>query len=582
MKPAVLVLVVAARAAAGEVAYRVKLDERAAHVAVVEMVVRDARLPLELTMPSWTPGAYELRSWGRNVTPLDAVDAHGRPLGFRRAGPSAFTVDGQGAGEVRLRYRVYAPLLSDDASQIDAAHAYLNGSSMFLAAKGAERVRHTVTVDAPSGWRIASGLEELPGGGFEALGYEMLIDAPIEAGRFAVAELRAAGRPLRIAVDGAREVPQALVRDVAAIAEAEAHLAPFPFRRYLVLIHLSDGLGKVAALEHATSTSIVVPRRSLDGGHAYDELLYVIAHELFHVWNARKLRPAELCPYDLTRAQPSRSLWIIEGVTEYYAHRALRASGRWSRERYLERLGDESLRATSAAARGLTLEEDAELTWQPPDVAAADPDAYYARGHLVALALDATVRATTSGARSLDDVVRALLAQAERAGGVLPVDGEVLARAVTAIAGADAGARVAEWSRVPDEPPRLADALAGLGLRLAREPAPARAVAGFAAEPDGDALRVVAVSPVGPAPVAGLRAGDRIVTVDGRAPPPQWMDSLAQRAPGAALAIEVTRGTRRLLFDVRLEAAATASWRVVEAPAVPRIAALREKWLAGR
>src|SRR5439155_14849568 len=125
---------------------------------------------------------------------------------------------------VRVRYRVYAALISDDASQIDASHAYLNGTSIFLAARGSERSLHQVSVAAlPAGWRAATALDETAAG-WEAVGYEALIDAPIELGRFVSTDVQAAGRTYRIAVDGASEIPHELGRDVAAIADAEAKL----------------------------------------------------------------------------------------------------------------------------------------------------------------------------------------------------------------------------------------------------------------------------------------------------------------------------------------------------------------------
>ena len=571
-----------ARPARADVEYRIDLGEREGHRANIEMSVRSAPSPLELAVPVWTPGAYELRTWGRNVTMLGATDGAGRPLTFRRNGPSSFRVEGHPAGgEVKLRYRVYAPLLSDDASQVDAHHAYLNGTSVFLSARGTERTQHHVHVAAPAGWRVASALDETPSGDLEALGYEALVDAPIEVGKFADAELRANGRPYRIAIDGATEVPLGLLKDVAAIAEAEAKLvgAP-PYRRYLLLIHLADGIGRVAALEHAASTSIVVPRRSLAGGDPYDELLYVIAHELFHAWNARRLRPSELVPYDLSRPQTARSLWITEGLTEYYAHRAMHLAGKWSRARYFDRLGEEATRAVNAAAHGLSIEEDAELAWTPPDEAGPDPDAYYARGHLVALALDASMRAATDGHHTLDEVLRALLAQADRAGGVLPVDGDVLARAVAQLSSADLAAKLLSWTRLPHEPERMDAALSALGLKLVTEQSPLRSFAGFAVEPDGATLRVAAVLPDGPAAHAGLRVGDRILTADGAQPSRKWVDSLSLRAPGAQVAIEAVRATRHIAIALQLEAQHAVNCRLLETPAPPRIALLRDAWLA--
>jgi predicted metalloprotease with PDZ domain len=366
---ALALLVLWGASAQAQVSYRVELADRGAHVATVEMTVRGAS-PIELWMPVWTPGAYEMRHWGRNLTPLGAEDDTGKSVPFARVGPDRFRVDG--GGTVKLRYRVYAAELSDDASQIDASHALLNGSSIFLAARGQEKAAHRVSIVAPDGWRVATALEPAAGG-WEAANYESLIDAPIEVGTFARGEVRAAGRLYRVAIDGASEVPPSLLRDLAQLAEAEAKLVgPPPYRHYLLLVHLADGIGRIAALEHAASASVIVPHRSLQGD-AYDELRYVAAHELFHAWNARRLRPAEMMPYDLEHEQRARSLWIVEGFAEYYAHRAMRMAGLWSKTRFLERLSEQATRALGGARRGLTVEEEAELTWQSPDDAAADP-----------------------------------------------------------------------------------------------------------------------------------------------------------------------------------------------------------------
>jgi len=583
-RAALIAALLASATARGEVEYRLDLAERAQHRVAVQMIVRGAPSPLELSMPVWTPGAYELRNWARNVQPIDATDGNGHALAIARTSGGCFRVEGHTPGaEVRVRYRVYAPLLTDDGSQVDATHAYLNGSSLYLRARGADGGLHRVRAALPDGWKAASALDEAPGSAGEdareAIGYEQLIDAPTELGRFASTELRAAGRIYQIVVDGA-EVPAPLQSHVRAIAEAEARLVGTPpYRRYLLLIHLSDGQDRMAALEHAAAASIVVPRRCISTGNdAYDELLFVIAHELFHAWNARRLRPAELVPYDLSRPQPSRSLWIAEGLTEYYAHRAMHLSGKWSRARYLDRLGEEAQRAVTASRRALSLEEEAELAWQPPDDAGADPDAWYARGHLVALGLDASIRDATSGARSLDDVMRALLAQADRAGGVLAVNGTVLAQKIEELAGPVAAANVAAWTQRSGETERLAPSLQAIGLKLLVDEAPPRTLAGFAAESEGGALHVVSVRPDGPAVHAGLRAGDRILSFDGKPPAPRWADTLSTRPTATPLLIEAVRATRHLLLSMQLELERALSCRVVELPATPKVAARRNAW----
>ena len=576
-----LALTAASATARAAVTYRVTLDERAAHRATVELTVTGvaAGSAVELWMPVWTPGAYEMRTWGRNVTPLDAHDGAGRTLAFARSGPSTFRVDGAGGGTVRLRYRVYAAKLTDDGSHIDGGHALLNGSSLLLAVRGQERGLHELRVVLPAGWRAATALDE-DASGWSATSYEALIDAPVECGRFAEATARANGRSYRIAVDGATSVPARFVEDVSKIAEAEAHLAGAPpYRRYVAIVHLSDEAGRIAALEHAASTSIIVPRQSLVEPDDYDELTYVVAHELFHAWNAKMLRPAELVPYDLSRAQPARSLWITEGLTEYFAHRAMLRAGRWTRGDYLAHVGDEAGRAFAAARWGGSVEDAAELTWQAPDEGDDDEDAYYARGHLVALGVDAALRAGSGGRHSLDEALRALLAEAERAGGILPIDSDRLARAVDALV-PGTGAKLLRWARGGNEAAAIAESLDAVGLALPCKESTPRTVAGFGAEREHEELRVVVVGDGGPAELAGLKAGDRILTIDGAAPPARWPDALAQKAPGSVVTLGVARGKHALVLHVTMTTERDTSCKLVPAAATPAVTKLRDALLA--
>jgi predicted metalloprotease with PDZ domain len=578
----VLALLVLAGAARADVEYALDLAGRADHRVEVEMIVRSAPAPLELAMPVWTPGAYEVRTWGRNVTPGQAVTAGGQALVVRRTGPSGFVVEGHPAGaEVRLRYGVFANLLSDDGSQVDREHVYLNGTSIFLAARGAERTLHRVRLEAPEGWRVHTPLEEAPGGALVALGYEALIDAPIEIGRAAFGEIAAAGRTYRVVIDGAEEVPPRLLRDLGALAEAEARLVgPPPYKRYLLLLHLSDGARRYQALEHAAAASVIAPPRCLKRDTSYEELLYVAAHELYHTWNARKLRPRELWPYDFSRAVPARSLWITEGLTEYAAHRAMLGAGLWTRAQYLERLSREATRAVRAARQGLSLEEAAELAWHGPDETGDDPDAYYARGHLVALALDAALRANSDGKQTLDGLVRGLIARADRQGGVLAVDTTLLAAAAAAAAGAEVGQAVSNWTQKPHEPSRLTGAVAGLGLELAFRQVPVKVGLDIELGDEASRPRVTRVLPGGPAESSGVRAGDRLLTLDGLALPRRLGDLLATRTPGALLDAELLRGRRRLRAQLRLEVELDWNAELREAPAAPRTALLRDAWLS--
>jgi predicted metalloprotease with PDZ domain len=439
---------------------------------------------------------------------------------------------------------------------------------------------HEVRVALPHGWRAASALEE-DGSGWWAASYEELVDAPIECSKFADAIARAAGRSYRIVVDGVSTVPARFVEDVARIAEAEVHIAGTPpYRRYVMFVHLSDEAGRIAALEHAASTSIIVPKKSFSDADAYDELTYVVAHELFHAWNAKLLRPTELVPYDFMKPQRARSLWITEGLTEYFAHRAMLRSGRWNRAAYLQHVGDEAARAAEAAARSISVEDAAEMTWQPPDDAADDWDAYYARGHLIALALDATMRVRSDGKHGLDELVHNAVAAAERSSNITRLGTRILAEAVDGLLPAlGIGAAMEKWVAGPNESKDVRVALATIGLALecmTKE----LVAAGFSAEREGSGLRVVAVGDGGPADLAGLKPGDRIVTIDGAPPAARWPERIARGAVGDKLALGVTRAQQRLELHVTLESEPDTTCKLTQAPATPAVTKLRDALLS--
>jgi|GEM_PF-4263320 len=561
---AAVALLVATAHAQPRITYHLDLAKRQTHDVTIELVVPNAPSPLPLAMPVWTPGAYELRNWGKNVTLLGARSSDGKALDFRRTGPSTFVVNGHGQGtEVHVRYQVYAATLSDDGSFVDDRHAYLNGTSILLYSPPLIGQPTSLSIDTPSGWQIATALPSA-NNQYEAASYETLVDGPIEVaevGRLAEATLDVHQRKVDVVVDGMTTVPPRLLTDLAAILDAEVGLmGPPPWTRYLLLIHLEDGLERVGALEHASSSSVLVPRRALigepwkgDDVESYEDLLYVIAHELFHAWNARLLRPAELIAWDPLQPRPARSLWITEGLTEFFAHRAMLLSRRWSLRRWRAQVCEEAVRAQLAARRGLSLEEDAELAWSSPSLAATDPDGYYARGHLAALALD--VALSRSG--GLVAVMRRLVAEATQKGRPLAIDTERLA---TALGDATAAALLRRLAAGHDEVGEARAALLphGLILRVAdRPPVPfiglglelTRAAAGEPAS-----LRVLRVIPGSAAQLAGLRPADRILLVDGAAVTRSTLNTLESIPMNHRLTLQIRRENRALTLTLTPEA----------------------------
>lgn len=398
--------------------YRVDLSARATGRVTVTLEIGAAPASLVLVFPAWLPGAYELRYFGREVRSLEATSA-GRSLLARRASLTRFVVEGHTAGaRVLIRYEIAAALFSDDGAELSRAHAYLNPGAVLPLVLGQERVPHSLIVQGlPPSWRIVAALPGDPRSGLVAPSYETLIDGPIEAApteALASSTRRLEGAEFTIAVhdDGHARTPPppaALWADLARLVAAERRLAgALPYDRYLLLIHLSDRPEHAVALEHASSTSVLARRGGLEG-EGYLELRQMIAHELFHAWNARRLVPAAYTRWDPEAAQASSDLWITEGLTEHAALVARAGAGLDGATAIGQALSLALTRARRAERSGLSLEAMSQLAFASPSSTKEDPDAYYAVGHVISLALTAELLRRSEGRLGLRELLATLL-----------------------------------------------------------------------------------------------------------------------------------------------------------------------------
>jgi predicted metalloprotease with PDZ domain len=392
-----------------EIGYRISFPEPHSHLIRVEMRLVPQGDALLLAMPSWTPGSYLMREFPRNVQDFEARAADGTPLPWRKLDKNRWQVDAGGAGEVTVRYRVYANELTVRTSHVDATHAHINGASVFMYVEGREAETHRLQVDAPEGWQTSTALEALSPGVFTAANYDELVDGPLEIGTHNLLEWEQDGVPHAFAIWGRAHHPHPrLVEDTRRIVDAAAAMfGGLPYPRYLFILHLV-GTGR-GGLEHANSTVLQMPRDCFHG-EQYESLLALIAHEFFHVWNVKRIRPEPLGPFHYTRENYTRNLWVSEGLTTYYTDLLLVRAGLMKPERYLERLADAIARHEALPGRHhQSVEEssfDAWIRFYRPD--AHSPNAqvsYYHKGALVALLLDMEIRRTSGGERSLDDVM---------------------------------------------------------------------------------------------------------------------------------------------------------------------------------
>ncbi len=531
------------------VVYRVAAEEPAAHRFQVTCTVADPDPAGQLfRLPAWIPGSYLVREFSRHVIGCRA-EAGGRPVAVRKVDKQSWRC-APVAGPLSLVYEVYAHDLSVRGAYLDPDRAYFNGASLLVHAVGREHRPCRMDLVWPGAegaadCRVATTMPRagaaLRGlGTYAAADYDELIDHPVEVGRFTLVEFEAGGVPHEVAISGVhRADSERLARDLRRVCEC--HLGLFggapPFARFLFLVTaVGEGYG---GLEHRASASLLCRRDDLPQpgeesvGEGYRTFLGLASHEYFHAWLVKRIRPAAFTPYDLTREQYTTLLWAFEGVTSYYDDLALARAGVIEASDYLQLLGETATRVWRTPGRfRQTLAEsslDAWIKFYRPDE--NTPNAvvsYYAKGALVALALDLTLRQRTGSARSLDDVLRALWERYGRAGVGVPEDG--VEREAETVAGAPLGEFFERFVRGTQDPP-LAELLAWVGvdfrLRAAESaedrggrPAsgPVRAerpALGVRTEAAEGGARLTHVYDGGAAQAAGLSAGDLVVALDG-------------------------------------------------------------------
>lgn len=394
-----------------------------------------------------------IRDFARNVVSIKAATDDGRPLALRKQDKQTWAIDSLQTG-VKIFCQVFAWELSVRTSHLDTTHGYFNGPCLFLKVHGLEDQPCLVELLPPPDhsvrWTVATSLQprSIGPGGFglyQAQSYEDLIDHPVEMGAIHLLEFSVRNIPHRIAISGRHRVDgRRLIGDLTRVCEQHAALfGELPVDRYWFLVTaLGEGYG---GLEHRYSTSLQCMRGDLPSPgtdrspEGYWRFLGLCSHEYFHLWHVKRIQPLALLAGGLDHEVHTRLLWCFEGTTSYYDELALVRSGCIDRKTYLGMLAETITRVMRGPGRRVqTLAEasfDAWIKFYKPDENA--PNAlvsYYAKGALVALALDLTIRQETAGAKSLDDVMRELWFRYGRTGIGVPEHGvEDVAMQVTGL-----------------------------------------------------------------------------------------------------------------------------------------------------
>ena len=565
--------------------YRIQPLRPEAHLFVVEIVVAEPTPEGQaFAMPAWIPGSYMIRDFARHVVNFRA-SAAGAPVSWAKLDKQTWQL-APVKGPVVVRIEVYARDLSVRGAYLDLQRGYFNGSCVFLAAKGHEDQPCEMTVVAPehpqcNGWQLATGMPRVNGpalgfGTFVTENYDALIDYPVEMGRFEHATFEACGVPHQVVISGRHQTDMArLCRDLKPICEEHIRLfgEPAPVEDYMFMTLVTgDGYG---GLEHRNSTSLMCARNDLprrtdapdslrDGYRTY---LGLCSHEYFHTWNIKRIKPEAFTPFDLSQEVYTELLWAFEGITSYYDDLALVRTGLITPQAYLELVGQTLTRVQRGSGTDKqTVTESSFDAWtrfyKQDENAPNAIVSYYAKGALIALALDLTLRDMTGEKKSLDDLMRMLWRRYGQRGVGLPEQGiRMLSEELVQQPMAD----FFDLALYSTDPLPLADLLAKRGVQLQwRSPAGhadtggkpatrAPVYLGMRLADDPMGARIQVAHDQGAAMAAGLSAGDVIVALDGlKTDARRFDEQLAAYQPGDRIRIHAFRGDELLQHEVLL------------------------------
>jgi predicted metalloprotease with PDZ domain len=563
---------------------------------------------IDFQMPRWSPGRYAIFDFAKNVQEMSAASGICPPsaqckmaaLPVARLDDQTWRIQLSSARSVTLKYKVFGDDLSGTFSQLDDRHANFNGGSIFMYIAGHKQDPVKLSVEPPKNWRIVNGrMESAEQREWQFANYDILIDTPTEiAPDWTVDEFKVDGKTYRAVMhsfgsEGSKR-PQFL-RDLERIVRAETRMWGAPeFETYTFLIHFAADDRSGDGMEHLTSTQVIEPG-ALSEPNAYQGALSTAAHEFFHVWNVKRLRPVELGPWDFTRPLNTRAMWIAEGLTSYYGNLMLRRAGLWDDAQFLSYLGRLIGGIESApGSRLMSAEEsslsapflDGEVHRQRTNLANT-AISYYPKGATLGLTLDLLIRQKTNGRASLDDVLRRMYEEfyvkSPKATYYLRGRGytsEDFERVASEVAGIDLNDFFKRYVRGVEAPP-YEEALAGVGLRLTRKPAPEPYSAGISL--DGKSMEIVSIRNGSAAEDAGLKQGDVLLSIANKKVTGEtWEKALNRYQQNQTVSINVRRDRNIINARITLGEPERYDYRVEERPdASPETRALRAAWISG-
>lgn len=499
--------------------YLVAMSQPETHLFEVTLRLVNYLSPiLDLKLPVWTPGSYLVREYAKNLQDFVAFAEH-KPLPWRKISKNHWQVDKIGVSELTVRYRIFANELSVRTNHLDATHGYFNGAALFFRIPGCDKLPIRVTIVPPHPeWQVTTALPHVgeEKNTFLASDFDTLVDTPFEIGSHQLYKFEVLGKPHELAIWGQGNYQvQQLIADIQKIVQVEAQMfGGLPYERYVFLLHLfSQAFG---GLEHKDSCSLIYQRFGFRVQEKYDRFLQLVAHEFFHLWNVKRIRPKALEVFDYDQENYTPSLWFCEGTTSYYDLLIPLRAGIYDVKSFLNNLSKEITRYETTPGRKVQpVSEssfDAWIKLYRPDANSGNSQiSYYLKGEMVSLLLDLLIRSTHNNQRSLDDVMLKMWQQFGKDEiGYTP---EQLQEVIESVAGIDLTDFFKRYIDTIDDLP-FNKYLEPFGLQLVAEQQE-EPYLGVRISTENGREMIKFVETDSPAQIGGIDAGDELLAIDG-------------------------------------------------------------------
>jgi predicted metalloprotease with PDZ domain len=548
--------------AADTLHYELRFERPNTHLMDVTIRAADLEGPtVDFAIPDWAPGSYYLQNYSANIQGFSAVGSDGKQLAWRKKDSQTWDIDLAGANVVTISYRVFGDTLRNNQAQYNERHAFIGGPSVWMYLIGGKERPVDLTIAVPQGWKVATGMERTSDHTFRAANYDWFADAPLEISEFAEKDFQVLGSTYHVIVhdvEGHKDFSkfaEDMQKFVAALVPMFSSVTgteqAAPFKDYWFLFHVWPNTG--GGLEHLNSTQIDFSKDwdSQDPvpgyGSQYNLKLFVTAHEFFHAWNVKRLRPLPLGPFDYSQMVHTPSLWISEGLTSYYGSLALERAGLITPKQYLDEIAYTITKFEQNPGRSeRSIEDTSWDTWYNGDVVTQANNlkntnySYYDGGQIMGHILDFAIRKNTNNQKSLDDWMRLMYSRyALPKPGFQPDDA---IKAASEAAGSDLSSIFGRYISAK-EPIPYEEYFAYAGITVEKKLDSEKPWLGISQSKSDDGhAKVTNVIPGSAADKSGLDRDDVVIGVDGRTVDADgFSETISDHKPGDTLHITVIR-----------------------------------------